>query len=90
MGIQFAVGDKVRSYDFQPMECRGDCYMEGIVTEVDTKYGCLKFTTTKCVFDGTDISDDEGILGRPVQTALPGNLFFGEWEGRLTVIEKGC
>lgn len=80
----FKVGNIVKSYDFEPLEGRGDCYMIGIVTEVNDF--TLKFEPIREVFDGEDVTDVQG--RRIVETALPGQMYFGEWEGRIKVIAE--
>lgn len=84
------VGAKIRSYDFQPLPGRGDCFMEGIVYNVSN--GEISAETTRIVFAGEecDIKDEFVLPGRAkhsFRTAMPGKLYFGEWDGRVTVID---
>ncbi len=55
------VGDKIRAYDFAPRSERGDCYLEGIVTEkgmLDSKtYYSYKIKITKVVWNGNDVTE---------------------------------
>lgn len=72
------LNQRVRSYDFEPREGVGERYVEGTVT--DMKDG----TITIAVDVDTAFPDNP----RPeVFTALPGHMIFGDWEGRLTVIQ---
>ena len=71
------VGDTVRSYDFKPMEGRGDCYVEGIVVEKrDMMY---EIAVQKRVFDGDVVDVTPGEM---VWTAF--KTLFMEWDGRIT------
>ena len=87
--VTFKVGDKVRSYDFEPLPGRGDCYMEGVVTRVNNRTGRVWFTLDKEVFDGEDITGGFAahVVGIEVETGLPNTLYFNEWDGRITVID---
>ena len=78
----FQIGDKIRSYDFKPMPDHGDCYMDGVVTQVSS--GLITFTCTRQVFDGLDVSGDSDVIGTDVQTATKSIL---DWDGRLAVIK---
>ena len=78
----FQIGDKIRSYDFKPMPDHGDCYMDGVVTQVSS--GLITFTCTRQVFDGIDVSGRSGAIGTEVQTATKSIL---DWDGRLAVIK---
>ena len=33
----YTVGDRIRAYDFKPMSDRPDCYIEGVITAVDSE-----------------------------------------------------
>tara|TARA_R100000458_G_C8251335_1_gene228240 strand:+ start:1090 stop:1335 length:246 start_codon:yes stop_codon:yes gene_type:complete len=78
----FKIGDKIRSYDFKPMPGRGDCYMDGVVTQVSN--GLITFTCTRQVFDGIDVSEHSGSIDADVQTPAK---FMMDWDGRLEVIK---
>lgn len=78
----FKIGDKIRSYDFKPMRGRGDCYMDGVVTQVSSSL--ITFTCTRQVFDGLDVSGDSDVIGTDVQTATKSMM---DWDGRLAVIK---
>ena len=74
------VGDTVRSYDFKPMEGRGDCYVEGIVFwKSDIMY---EIAVQKRVFDGDVVDVTPGEI---VRTAF--KTLFMEWAGRITKLE---
>ena len=71
------VGDVVRSYDFKPIEDRGDCYIEGIVIEKsDYTY---KIAVQNRVFDG---KTEAPAVGEYVITHF--EQHFMEWEGRIS------
>ncbi len=74
--------DRIRSYDFQPMPNRGDCYMEGTVTKIQN--GMVHFHCETVVFSGEVVDSD--VVGTEVQTAIPGTMRIFEWEGRVTKI----
>ena len=74
------VGDTVRSWDFQPMEGRGDCYVEGIVFKKEA--GLYHIAVQNRVFDGTQEAAEAGEI---VQTAF--KTFMLEWEDRITKLE---
>ena len=70
------VGDVVRSYDFKPLEDRGDCYIEGIVVEKGA--GHYKIAVQNRVWDGKT----EGIeVGEYVITHF--EQIFMEYEDRI-------
>lgn len=71
------VGDIVRSYDFQPMPDRGECYVEGVVIS-KTGYS-YTIAVQKRVFAG---EVETVAVGEIVET--PFKTFFGEWEGRIS------
>ena len=74
------VGDTVRSWDFKPMEGRGDCFIEGIVIGKDDML--FEIAVQKRVFDG-DVVDVTP--GETVRTAF--KTLFMEWAGRITKLE---
>ena len=74
------IGDVVRSWDFQPMEGRGDCYVEGIVFKKEA--GLYHIAVQNRVFDGKQEAAEAGEI---VQTAF--KTFFMEWENRITKLE---
>ena len=74
------IGDVVRSWDFQPMEDRGNCFIEGIVIDKDD--GMFEIVVQKRVFDGDVV---EVQPGETVKTAF--KTLFMEWAGRITKME---
>ena len=74
------IGDVVRSWDFQPMEDRGNCFIEGIVIGKDD--GMFEIVVQKRVFDGDVV---EVTPGETVRTAF--KTLFMEWAGRITKLE---
>ena len=40
MNMKVAVGQVIRGYDFKPMAGRNDCYVEGIVLEMNAVEKC--------------------------------------------------
>ena len=74
------IGDVVRSWDFKPMEDRGDCFIEGIVVGKDD--GMFEIVVQKRVFDGDVV---EVTPGETVRTAF--KTLFMEWAGRITKLE---
>ena len=58
------IGDVVRSFDFQPMPDRGDCFVEGIVIDKDA--GMYEIVVQKRVFAG---KIEEVNPGETVRTA---------------------
>lgn len=74
------IGDVVRSWDFKPMEDRGDCFIEGIVVGKDDML--FEIVVQKRVFDGEVV---EVSPGETVRTAF--KTLFMEWAGRITKLE---
>ena len=73
------IGEMVRSYDFQPMPDRGECYIEGIVFAKDD--GLFSIAVQNRVFDG-NVEPVE--VGEIVRT--PFELMMMEYEGRIQKI----
>lgn len=71
------VGDVVRSYDFKPMEDRGDCYIEGIVIEKGSYE--YKIAVQNRVFNGKTEAPE---VGECMITHFEQS--FMEWEGRIS------
>jgi hypothetical protein len=55
MKEKIKVGDKIQDIE------DGDCYFEGIVTEVNTFGGVKTYKVTKVIWSGEDFKDDENI-----------------------------
>lgn len=49
------VGDKIQDIE------DGDCYFEGIVTEINTFGNVKTYEVTKVIWSGEDFKDDENI-----------------------------
>ena len=81
-------GDTIRSYDFEPFEGRGECYLEGTVTRVTDGY--VFFKVTREVWGGEPYSGENGRVGSDCSAPLPGGMLFfpSDWPGRLTVIQE--
>ena len=75
----FPVGTMVRSYDFEPMADRGDCFVEGTVTDNDGHL--LTIMVNRDVFGGRE---SQGRVGETVRTAI--EFFITEWDGRIVKI----
>ena len=84
--MKIKVGDKIRSYDFEPHiegeEGREECYCEGIVTKMDVSRSLIFFTITKRVWRG--MSENIKNLNEEYSTPMLG--FTREYEGRLTIL----
>lgn len=79
------VGDFIRAYDFKPMINRNDCFVEGIVEQVNCTepgYKCYKITVVTDVFDG---KKRKGVktsrIGKMV--FVPYQVSFMEYPGRI-------
>ena len=74
----FQVGDKIRSFDFQPREEIGDRFVEGIIERISND-GRL---VIRVDFDSTDMNR-EGL-----ETKTPFWMPITEWNGRLVRISS--
>ena len=85
-------GDLIRSFDFEPVPSREECYVEGRVTRVAD--GFVFFTVTKDVWIGAETPNEitQGSrVGSEMSAPLSDSetiMFPTDWEGRLTVIEE--
>lgn len=77
MANEIKAGDIIRGYDFQPMEDRPDRYVEGVVFEVDDSF--YHIWVTKDTAYEAGVREDVGI---------PKEVYFGEYEGRVTVVRS--
>lgn len=75
------VGDRIRSYDFQPFPGRGECYVDGEVIEISEALGFKAFVIRvfNAVFGG---EPDKNRVGATV--FVPMEIGFTEWEGRVS------
>ncbi len=88
----FKVGQKIKSFDFQPMPGRGDCYLEGVIREVNIDitdnghpYCHYVVTVTKDVSQGVEIADESSRVGTTAY--VPMECMFSEYDGRVTLVE---
>ena len=83
--IKVNVGQTIRAYDFKPMVGRDDCYVEGVVEEVNNTeqyYNAYKITVTKDYFGGVVKKDEKGSrVGLTV--FVPHRVDFMEFAGRV-------
>jgi hypothetical protein len=88
--MQVQVGDKIRAYDFKPMDGRGDCYVEGIVEVVNDNsnyFQAYRIACTKDVFGGEDNSTEPSArVGRTV--FVPWKVDFSEYQGRVINLSR--
>ena len=90
MNFEVRVGDKIRSYDFKPMDGRGDSFVEGIVEVVnctETYFQSYKITCTKDVFGGEDQSAEKSSrVGKIV--FVPWRVDIMEYAGRVINLSR--
>lgn len=87
--LQVQLGDKIRAYDFKPMDGRGDCYVEGVVEVVrDTSqyFIAYKITVTKDVFGGEQQVGEYSRVGQTVY--VPYRVDFMEYQGRVMNLSR--
>ena len=88
--LQVQKGDKIRSYDFKPMDGRGDCFVEGIVEVVNCTeqyFQSYKITVTKDVFGGEE--QPKGKHSRVGQIVfVPYRVDFMEYQGRVMNLSR--
>ncbi len=78
------VGDIIRAYDFKPLAGREDCFVEGVVTNIDNKgYDCFVIKVTK---DSWSDEEDAGRVGQEV--FVPFQVSFMEYDGRVINLSK--
>ena len=78
-------GDYIRSYDFEPLLGRGQCYLEGTITRVADGY--VFFTVENEVWNGTPMlaSNQGSRIGSECSAPLQG---VEEFDGRLQVLHS--
>lgn len=90
--MKVEVGDKIRSYDFKPMDGRGDCYVEGIVTEFNALatcgYNAYKILVTKDVFDGESTPKGKKSSRIDATVFVPWRVDFSEYQGRIINLSR--
>ena len=83
-------GDMIRAYDFKPMFGREDCFVEGMVKDVnDTSrgYNAYKIRVAKDVFDGENLP--EGKHSRVMKIVyVPHKVSFSEFAGRVINLSR--
>ena len=88
------VGETIRAYDSAPMEGRGECYIEGVVTEkgpvVHPQHGVVIFhgftlQMTKRVWDGAEEVVPADEIGY-----VPFAVSMLDWDGRVTNINEAA
>lgn len=88
--MQVQKGDVIRSYDFKPMFGRADCYVEGIVEEVNNNeqyFQAYKITVVNDVFGGESIPKGNG--SRVGETVfVPYRVDFMEYQGRVMNLSR--
>jgi len=85
--MKIKIGNKIKSYDFEPCVGRGENYMEGIVWKIDDTF--IWFNPTRIVRDGKPYLPKEGNLDKyenTTRTITNGNTF--EYDGRLTILNE--
>lgn len=82
----FGLGQKIRAYDFKPVEGRGDCYVEGRITSVDTSdnprgYNYYAIVCSADILGGVPTIHRIGqTICVPMQTSM-------DWDDRVTLID---
>lgn len=87
--LQVQLGDKIRAYDFKPMDGRGDSFVEGVVEVVrDTSqyFIAYKITVTKDVFGGEQQVGEYSRVGETV--FVPYRVDFMEYQGRVMNLSR--
>lgn len=88
---KFKVGQTIKAYDFQPIEGRGECYIEGVVIGAEIMLNGTLFIPivgTKDVFGGVEQPKGERArIGDEVYVPcqIAGR---GEYEGRVTLVAE--
>ena len=88
--IKVNVGDVIRAYDFKPMAGREDCFVEGIVEQVNNTeqyFNAYKITVTKDYF-GENVP--KGAKGSRVGKIVfvPHKVDFMEYAGRVINLSR--
>ena len=88
--IDVKVGDVIRAYDFKPMVGRNDCFVEGIVEQVNCTeqyFNAYKITVMTDVFDG---KKRKGIRSSRVGKIVfvPHKVDFMEYAGRVINLSR--
>jgi len=85
--LTITCGDRIRSYDFEPIPGRGRCYVEGTVVKITDAPGYNAFVIdVDCdVFDDNVILFEEGRVGMKIFAPIACSEW-SEYEGRITKI----
>ena len=90
--MKVLVGDKIRSYDFKPMDGRADCYVEGIVTEFNAVatcgYNAYKILVTKDYFGGDSLPKNAPGSRVDQVVFVPWRVDFSEFQGRVINLSR--
>jgi hypothetical protein len=88
--IKVTVGDVIRSYDFKPMAGREDCFVEGVVEQVNCTeqyFNAYKITVTKDFFGENVPKGKKGSrVGQVV--FVPHKVDFMEYAGRVINLSR--
>lgn len=84
--MKVSVGQTIRGYDFKPMVGRNDCFVEGIVLEMNAVekcgYNAYRIRVTKDVFDGESKPKGKGSRVDEI-VYVPWKVSFMEFQGRV-------
>jgi hypothetical protein len=79
------VGQTIRAYDFKPMVGRSDCFVEGVVLDVDNSQGykAFKIRVTKDVFDNKEFTQSGYGSRVTKEVFVPMQVSFMEYDARI-------
>ena len=90
--MQVQVKDTIRSYDFKPMLGREDCYVEGVVLELNAikecGYNAYKIRVTKDCFDGKEATERRNGCRVGETVFVPWKVSFMEYQGRVMNLSR--
>lgn len=79
----FQVGDRIRSYDFQPMPDRPDQYVEGVIDAICTEGPTAGMYRVRVETDTVFPDNPRDVIHTPWE----GTLIITEFTGRITKVE---
>ena len=86
VGLTIVDGDKIRAYDFKPMQGREDCFIEGEVLDsgdISQGYQAYRIRVTR------DSWEPEGSQGRKgIEMFVPWRVSFNEFQGRVMNLSR--
>jgi len=95
---KFTVGQTIKAHDFRPMEGRPECYIEGVITEVNMScdsdgWGGYAAYVIDITFDSWDEEGTEdGFLNRGSRVGgsatVPMEVSFDEFDERISLVEN--